>query len=144
MLSSPGCWALYGSILAWKGASAGGAEATLTQRIADSYAVQHATNPDRRNRQSVAGHLMSLCASLEHDVCGTRLRRMFGEWTHREYPLLVPRPVGYRVTARDVVHADERSRPAVVDNWAASAWAAWSAHHGTIRAWLATATSRNA
>jgi uncharacterized protein DUF5946 len=79
MLSSPGCWALYGSILAWKHNPAADAEATLTQRIVDSYAVQHATNPDRRNRQSVAGHLISLCASLEHGISGTRLRRMIGE-----------------------------------------------------------------
>ena len=144
MLSSPGCWALYGSILAWKYNPAADAEATLTQRIVDSYAVQHATNPDRRNRQSVAGHLISLCASLEHGISGTRLRRMIGEWTHRDYPLLVPQPASYRVTVRDVADADERSRPAVADDWAASAWAAWSAHHETVRAWLATAASRNA
>ena len=95
--------------------------------------MQHATNPDRRNRQSVAGHLISLCASLEHGISGTRLRRMIGEWTHRDYPLLVPQPASYRVTVRDVA-----------DDWAASAWAAWSAHHETVRAWLATAASRNA
>jgi len=135
MLSSPGCWALYGSVLAWKDSWAGG-DGTTTQRMVDSYAVQHATNPDRRNRQSVAGHLMSLCASIEHGVSGERLRRMIGDWTHRDYPLLVPSPAGYPVTVRDVADAAERSRPAAVEAWAASAWAAWSAHHDTIRAWL--------
>jgi hypothetical protein len=67
MLSAPGCWAMYGSVLAWcadSGLTA--ADPTTAQRMVDAYAVQHATNRDRRNRQSVAVHLMSLCAALEH------------------------------------------------------------------------------
>ncbi|HXL88693.1 MAG TPA: DUF5946 family protein [Streptosporangiaceae bacterium] len=49
---------------------------TLIQHLVDSYAVQHAANPDQRNRQSAAVHLMSLCASLEQGIprgaaCGT-------------------------------------------------------------------------
>jgi hypothetical protein len=138
MLSSPGCWALYGSVLTWKHTLAGGT-GTAAQRIVDTYAVQHATNPDRRNRQSVALHLMSLCASLEQEISGTRLRRTIGDWTHREYPLLVPRPAAFPVTVRDVADADQRSRPTIVKDWATSAWAAWSAHHDTVRAWLAQA-----
>jgi hypothetical protein len=141
MLSAPGCWALYGSILA-SGHELTGGDATLAQRVVDSYAVQHATNPDRRNRQSVAGHLMSLCASIEHGIGGTQLRRMISDWTHREYPLLVPRPAAFPVTVRDVADADPPSRPAVAGEWAMSAWAAWSAHHDTIRAWLAQALGR--
>jgi hypothetical protein len=137
MLSAPGCWALYGSVLAWSTAWAGSGDVTAAQRIVDAYAVQHATNPDRRNRQSVAGHLMSLCASIEHGVSGDRLRRMIGDWTHRDYPLLVPRPTAFPVTVRDVADAAQWSRRANVDNWATSAWAAWSAHHDTVRAWLA-------
>jgi hypothetical protein len=44
---------------------AGSDGATVAQQVVDSYMVQHPGNPDRRNRQSVAVHLMSLCASLE-------------------------------------------------------------------------------
>jgi hypothetical protein len=50
----------------------------LTQQIVDSYMVQHAANPERRNRQSVAVHLMGLCASLEHGVPGGELRNLLG------------------------------------------------------------------
>lgn len=138
MLSSPGCWALYGMVLAWRNALPVTAGSTA-QRVVDSYAVQHATNPDRRNRQSVAVHLMSLCASLEHGVSGARLQRKIGDWTHRDYPLLAPGPAAFSVTVRDVADAGERDRPAVVDQWAACAWAAWSAHHDMVRGWLAVA-----
>jgi len=144
MLSAPGCWALYGSVLAWGTALAASGEVSTTQRIVDTYAVQHATNPDRRNRQSVAIHLMSLCSSIEHGVSGARLRTMISDWTHRDYPLLAPRPAGYPLTVRDVAEAGERSRLAVVDDWANSAWAAWSVHHATVRAWLAMVMKSNA
>jgi len=137
MLAAPGCWALYGSLQQWKGALTGGDGLTTAQRAVDCYAAQHAANPDRRNRQSVAVHLMSLCASIEHGVSGAQLRMRIGDWTHRDYPLLVPRPAAYPVTVRDVAEAGERSRAAVVDDWAISTWAAWSLHHGVLRGWLA-------
>jgi len=108
----------------------------------DSYAVQHAANPDRRNRQSVAVHLMSLCASLEQGISGARLRHMIGTWTSREYPLLVPRPDAYRLTVRDLADASGQDRAGLVADMARAAWTAWSAHHDQIRAWLAAGTFR--
>jgi len=141
MLAAPGCWALYGSLQPWKGALTGDAGLTTAQRAVDCYAAQHATNPDRRNRQSVAVHLMSLCASIEQGVSGTQLRTRIGDWTHRDYPLLAPRPAAYPVTVRDVAEAGERSRAAVIDDWAISTWAAWSLHHGMLRDWLAALAS---
>ena len=112
---------------------------TLIQHLVDSYALQHAANPDRRNRQSVAVHLMSLCASLEQGIPGTRLRQMIGTWTHRDYSLLEPRPDAYQLTVRNLADAAEQDRAALVSDMARAAWAAWSAHHEQIRAWLAAA-----
>jgi len=141
MHASPGCWALYCGLEDWKGSLTADDDApTLIQHLVDSYAVQHAANPDRRNRQSVAVHLMSLCASLEQGIPGTRLRQLIGTWTHREYPLLVPRPDAYTLTVRDLVDADAQDRPGLVCDTAEAAWAAWSTHHDQVRAWLATAT----
>jgi hypothetical protein len=75
MHASPGCWALYCGLEDWKTSLAVGHDApTLIQHLVDSYAVQHAANPGRRNRQSVAVHLMSLCTSLEQGIPGARLR----------------------------------------------------------------------
>ena len=132
---------LYCGLEDWKASLTADHEApTLIQHLVDSYVVQHAANPDRRNRQSVAVHLMSLCASLEQGIPGTRLRQMIGTWTHREYPLLAPRPDAYQLTVRNLADAAGQDRAALVSDTARAAWAAWSAQHDQIRAWLAAAT----
>jgi hypothetical protein len=141
MLSAPGCWALYGSLLAWRASLAGAPGVATSQYLIDCYAVQHATNPDRRNRQSVAVHLMSLCAALEHGVPGIRLHHLIGEWTHREYPLLTPRPASFAVTLAGVAATPSEARPEAVRTWAGSTWGDWSAHHERVRGWLADAIS---
>ena len=141
MHASPGCWALYCGLEDWKASLTAGEDApTLVQHLVDSYAVQHAANPDRRNRQSVAVHLMSLCASLEQGISGTRLRHIIGTWTHREYPQLVPRPDIYELTVRDFADAAAEERSGLVFDMARATWKAWSAHHDQIRAWLGAAT----
>jgi Family of unknown function (DUF5946) len=110
--AAPGCWALYSGLEDWKVSLAVCHDApTLIQHLVDSYAVQHADNHDRRNRQSVAVHLMSLCASLEQGIPGIRLRQMIGTWARREYPLLLPRPDAYQLTARDLADAAGQDRP---------------------------------
>jgi uncharacterized protein DUF5946 len=132
---------LYCGLEEWKASLTADHDApTLIQHLVDSYAVQHAANPDRRNRQSVAVHLMSLCASLEQGIPGTRLRRMIGTWTHREYSLLAPRPDAYPLTVRNLADAAQQDRADLVSDMATATWAAWSAHHDQIRAWLAAAT----
>jgi Family of unknown function (DUF5946) len=142
MLAAPGCWSLYTGLEDWKAGLSGPQGIDAAQWAIDSYAVQHAANPDSRNRQSVAVHLMSLCAALEYDVAGVRLRRLLGSWTHRPggYPLLVPRPAGYAITVREVADADWAARADVVRLWAEMTWSAWSAHHDQVRAWLAAPT----
>jgi hypothetical protein len=139
MLSAPGCWALYGSLLAWRSSLAGAPGIGTSQYLIDTYAVQHATNPDRRNRQSVAVHLMSLCAALEHGIPGIRLHHLIGEWTHREYPLLTPRPASFAASLASVATAPPEDRSKAVLAWAGSTWVDWSAHHERVRGWLADA-----
>jgi hypothetical protein len=142
MLSTPGCWALYGSLLSWRSSLTGAAAPGTSQYLVDTYAVQHATNPERRNRQSVAVHLMSLCAALEHDIPGVRLRHLIGEWTHREYPLLLPRPASFTVTVTGVAAAAPGGRAEAVAGWARATWTDWSGHQERVRGWLADALSR--
>ncbi len=130
---------MYGSVVAWYAGQhrPGVAGPVPPPYLADAYAAQHPANPDRRNRQSVAVHLMSLCAGQERGISGDRTRQMISRWTHRDYPQLCPWPKAFPVTIRDVTDADENTRLVLVAEWAASTWRAWSAHHDTIRAWLA-------
>jgi hypothetical protein len=58
-------------------------------------------------------------------------------WTHREYPLLVPRPDAYQLTVRDLADTTGQDRPGLVSDMARATWATWAAHHDQIRAWLA-------
>lgn len=137
MLATPGCWQLYCSLQDWKNALVGGAGADTAQQVVDSYAAQHASISDSRNRQSVAVHLMSLCASLERGIPGVRLRSVMGGWTQRDYPELLLPPTAYPITVRDVAEADDARRTDVAALWARSTWMAWSAHHDDVRGWLA-------
>jgi hypothetical protein len=139
MLAAPGCWSLYTGLEDWKTRLSGRPGADAAQWVVDAYAAQHAANPDPRNCQSVAIHLMSLCASLEHDVPAALLRRQLGAWVRRPggYPVLEPRPAAYAITVRDVADADAASRAGVVRLWAELTWSAWSGHHDLVRAWLA-------
>ncbi|MBV9449270.1 MAG: hypothetical protein JO345_25575 [Streptosporangiaceae bacterium] len=144
MHAAPGCWALYTALEDWKAAQAGGRPGgvDIGVHLVDSYAAQHAANAERRNRQSVAVHLMSLCAALEHGRSGAWRRRAMGAWTHREYRLLEPRPPAFDTTIRDVADAPGPARPGVVQAMAEATWGAWSVHHSQIRAWLAEIMSR--
>jgi hypothetical protein len=126
--------------LYWKATLAANQAVSTVQHLVDSYAAQHPTSLDRRNRQSVAVHLMSLCASLEKGVPGDRLRYLLGGWTHREYPALPERPKHFSVTVRDVVDAGETERSAAVLELAVATWSAWSTHHDDVRRWLEEAT----
>lgn len=131
--AGPGCWQMYCELQDWKNSLIGDHGITTAQCLVDAYAAQHATNPDRRNRQSVTVHLMSLCASLEFDVPGKRLRSMIGDWTHHDYPILLPRPDHYPVTVRDVKDATGDRRREAVEEMAQSTWSAWFLHRSAIR-----------
>jgi hypothetical protein len=136
MRAAPGCWALYGSTLEWQYAYGADPQPEVSQGLVDAYAAQHATNTDRRNRQSVALHLVSLCAAFEHSMPADQRRRLIGQLAHREYPVLQPLVTSFAVTVRDVGDAGDADRGDVVQRWARATWDAWEIHHEVVRAWL--------
>jgi hypothetical protein len=142
MLAAPGCWALYGAVLERHSASDAGRQPEVSQWLVDAYAAQHATNTDRRNRQSVALHLVSLCAAFEDAMPAERRRRLIGQLAHKEYPVLQPSVTSFAITIRDVVDAADDSRPEVVQRWARTTWDAWTSHHPAARAWLSEGIER--
>ncbi len=139
MHAAPGCWTLYCSILEWQYAPGAARNAEVSQWLVDAYAAQHATNTERRNRQSVALHLISLCAGFEHAMTAESRQRLIGHLAHREYPVLEPQVTSFAVTVRDVVDSADRERPEVVQLWARTAWDAWAMHHEGVRLWLSDA-----
>jgi len=100
---------------------------------------QHAANPDRRNRQSVAVHLMSLCW-LERGFTGRERREGLGSWVGREYPVLEPRPAATRSPSPTSVAAPAAERPSTVERLGRSAYSMSFGGHrasgASVPAWL--------
>lgn len=136
MSAAPGCWAYYCSLEDWKASLVGEEAIVVVQDLVDCFAVQHGANPDRRNRQSVAVHLMSLCSGLERSASGRERRERLAKWVGRDYPLLEPSPASFALTVSDVVAGPLAVRASTIRRLAEASWAAWSARHDTVRAWV--------
>jgi hypothetical protein len=126
MRASPGCWHLYGQLIA-----------QAQDRVhVDCYAAQHpgGAEHDRRQRQSVAVHLISLCLLLEHHRHPDRGRMSRTVLPRRgldDWPYLPPPATLGTVTVANA--------GLDLESWAKSVWTAWSAHHGTVRNWAEAA-----
>ena len=111
--ASPACWSAFGEVLARE---FGDSEYGVVHRhTVDVYAVQHPGTDDRRERQSVAIHLVGLCHWLEHGLSAAELNPMTQELasSNADWPWLTP-PDHYELTVLDVLRAttgDERPEP---------------------------------
>ncbi|WP_143247460.1 DUF5946 family protein [Agaribacterium haliotis] len=137
MASSPGCWSVYGKVLAREYSSSDYFD--VHRLSVDAYAVQHPGSDDRQSIQSVAVHLIRLCLFLEHGLAAEHANTAMleaGKDKHSFIYLEPPTSFGL-ITAADVYRAKSvKAHKAVVKEWARTAWDAWSMHHNTIRAWL--------
>ena len=138
--ASPACWAAFGELLAREFQDP--AYGRVHRHTVDVYTVQHPGEDDRRQRQSVAIHLIGLCHWLEHGleanavIAATQamLKRDRPDW-----PWLEP-PTEFEMTVRDVLvaeTAEEHER--LVRRWAEVTWEAWGSHHDVVRRWAADA-----
>jgi hypothetical protein len=109
------------------------------QIAVDTYAVQHPGTKARRSTQSVAVHLLSLCAVLERDFPPDRsidlLRHAVGfpqlwHWLHPHTP------IGQLTVADVLAQARPGGGALVVRAWAEDVWDAYAPHHSTVRGWL--------
>lgn len=133
--ASPACWATFGEVLARVFGDVG--FGPVRRHAADVYAVQHPGPDGRRQRQSVALHLVGLCLWLEHGLEGDRLHAITARLARddRPWPWLPP-PGGYGMTVVDLLAArDGAEHVALLRGWAEATWDAWSAHRPTVRAW---------
>lgn len=132
--SVPGCWAAFSDVLAREFGDP--AYGWIHRHTVDAYAAQHPGVDGRRQRQSVAIHLIGLCQWLEHGLDAARIVAATGPLTHRDtWPRLAP-PTTYRLTILDVLRAQSAEEHAsLVRAWAESVWEAWSEHHPRVREW---------
>ena len=143
--ASPGCWQVYGELVAQWYVDPG--QGPARWHHVDAYAVQHpgGAEHDRRQRQSVAIHLIALCRLFEGDqgphLAGARrgvtsqlvLRHLgLSDWPY----LAPPRHLG-AVTAVDVHAVPGPARDVRAAAWLEATWNAWADHHPTIRSWAA-------
>lgn len=146
MSASPGCWQIYGELGSrWLGQP--GAGPARWQHV-DAYAVQHpdGAEQDRRQRQSIAVHLVSLCLLLESGQPPGLAPARRGRTSHvvlerlnlPDWPYLEPPSDRGAVTVADVHaasgHFQQETQAAA---WLESAWAAWKVHHPDVRTWAA-------
>ncbi|HEX8642569.1 MAG TPA: DUF5946 family protein [Allosphingosinicella sp.] len=136
MLSSPGCWARYGEVLAREYSHP---ELLATHRLSvDAYAVQHpGSRDDRRAVQSVGLHLARLMLQLDRPAAPRETNdAMLGlAKAKATLPWLEP-PSSFALTVADIpLDGSFDDHVAAVRAWAADAWQAWEAHHRFIRTW---------
>ncbi len=132
--ASPGCWALFGELTV-----AGLAGVPSGFLVGDTYAVQHPGQPERRALQSVAVHLITLCALLERDWPPERaiaLRRQVVDAPLEPWPHLpVSWPVGTSTVA-DLLAAPLPERDRQVRSWVDGVWDAYASHQARVRDWV--------
>ena len=133
--ASPACWAAFGEVLAreFEDPTFG----NVHRHTVDVYAIQHPGTDGRRQRQSVALHLIGVCHWLEHDLETERLNSITQRLasTDRDWPWLAP-PTDYPMTVVDLLAArDGPAHVRLIRQWAEATWRAWSSHHEIVRVW---------
>lgn len=132
---SPGCWAVFGQILARE------FENPLyfpEHRLSvDTYAIQHPGDPTPQTIQSVNVHLMALCLTFDYQMPSEQVTTLMGR-SVRHYKgrleWLEPPTQSYEITVNDVVQArtpDEHLE--WVRRWARHTWEVWQPHHAVVR-----------
>jgi hypothetical protein len=138
MENSPGCWRVFGELVAADYSSA--ERMTFHQVIVDAYAAQHPGSGDRRQVQSVGLHLMTLCLFLEHDVdpaLGPTLhRRMIDRAVFT--PLLRTGP-GELTAAHVPTDGPVGLTRRAAYEWANAVWATYEPAQLTVMEWLRVA-----
>ncbi len=133
--ASPACWAAFGELLAREFGNP--AYGRVHRHTVDVYAVQHPGKDDRRQRQSVALHLIGICHWLEHglemDRLNTITQRLASEdrpWPWLDPPTAFPMTVGHVLVARD-----GPEHVGLVRRWAEVTWDAWADVRALVRDW---------
>lgn len=135
--SSPGCWAVFGQVLAREYGDLRYHE--VHRLTVDTYALQHPGQPSQQTIRSVALHGISLCAIFELKASFEEATRVIQQATRdrERFEWLTPPSSTGGLTVLHVARTTNLpDHKQAVRNWAASVWEAWSSHHTTFRRWL--------
>ena len=136
MLSAPGCWSLYGKILA-KEYTFENYDPDSHRITVDTYAVTHpGDKTERKAVQSVNIHLIRLFYLFEKNLKGKKLLQVIknaadDEGLHRGFRWLEPPSFINTLHVTDILKAkdiDEHRK--IVELWGKSGWSAWKNMHG--------------
>lgn len=137
MESSPGCWSVYGEVLAREYSDP--AYAAAHRQTVDAFAVQHPGQSSPQSIHSVGVHLLRLCLILENgfsDAAAGDAMEVIASRKGMLRWLTAPQSMG-DITAVDVWKtSDPQEHTKAVGNWAGSAWQAWAQHHEQVRRWV--------
>ena len=134
--ASPGCWAVFGDVLAREYSDMRYAQAH--RLTVDTYAAQHPGTPSPQSIQSVAIHLISLHLIFDRGYDHPRATKAIQQAAGRKaaYRWLEPPAFLGPITVLDVHGVEDAAEYAQrVEQWARSVWAAWAPHHATVREW---------
>jgi hypothetical protein len=138
MLSSPGCWAAYGEVLAR--AYQDPLYFSIHRLMVDAYAAHHPGVDSPPARNSVGIHLSRLCLWFD---AGWDLKQIDGAMGAmsgkvRAYPWLTPPLTRTALSVADVRAATNPDKHRErVEQWARAVWENWRDQHATVREWNA-------
>jgi hypothetical protein len=143
MLSSPGCWAAFGELLASEYGDP--ARMRVHGLTVDAYAVQHPGVETAAARRSAGIHLARLLLVVERGLALEDMNAAIRVIDRRkdDFEWLTPPTMAGTLTVANVLGAvtvaehEER-----VWAWARSAWGAWEGHHARIREWMSESPKR--
>lgn len=138
MASSPACFGAFNLVIA---AEYSDPALMAAHRLSvDAYAVQHpGSAEDRRCVQSVGLHLARLGVQLDSFMRPKDINDLMVRFSgHKASLVWLDPPSTFRKTIADVVEfTGSKRHEGAVRDWALSTWQDWSAHHDTIRQWVA-------
>lgn len=127
MLSSPGCWNAYGTLLA-REYSDPDLFASAHRLTVDAYALQHPGDPnDRRALQSVWVHYAALHLAFVDRRPLASIASAMQQLAGLAYPQLPPAPSRFGLTLADVLARPADDHVTAVHAWASCAFDAWIA-----------------
>jgi hypothetical protein len=137
--ASPGCFAIYGEVLAREYTDY--RYAAVHNLTVDAYSLQHPGQPEPRTIRSTAIHLISLYWQLEHGYDNQQAAYIKQQAANRDaklhYVWLEPPATPGKLTILDVHKAQSAdSHIQVVSAWAKCVWETWREHHPTVHQWL--------